>query len=78
MEVDEPFAHSNEIEVRQSDFPILSNAALEPNEVDWVFKNRQELERIARLHEKFAKNTLQHFKDTIFVIKIAKNVGICA
>ncbi len=65
MEVDEPFAHSDEIEARQSDFPILSNVALKPVEVDWVFKGRLEVERIARLHETFAK---------IFVIKVAEDM----
>ena len=60
MEVNEPFAHSDEIEARQSDFPILSNAALEPDEVNWVFKSRLELERIARLHERIAENMVPH------------------
>ena len=64
MEVDEPFAHSDEIEARESDFPILSNAALKPDEVDWVFKCRLEIERITRLHETFTK---------IFVIKVAED-----
>ena len=73
MEVDEPFAHSDEIVGRQSSFPIFSNTVLESNEMDWVFKSRLELERIARLHKKFAKDPLQYFQDTILVIKVVEN-----
>jgi len=48
MEVDEPFAHCDEIVARQSNFPILSNAALEPDEMDTI------------LVIKLAENTIPH------------------